>query len=302
MGWVASPELAAAVCNAGGLGILAALRVTPDDLRRSIARVRELTDGPFGVNIWLHDDVRTPASPVELTDDEVRSVQSTLNDFRPRFDLAPSLARPKAGADLVNQAIEVMKPYPLSERAALLMAAAWLRCWRSAPMAFFSEPVSSQPLSRKHPTCGNGASLMTVPRPRLPTASPASGPGYSSRTSPSAGLRREQPHYLACCRQQPAPIYLERPRNSATTSSSRSMPVRVRSSSTIFLAPAPSSSAWSQKLVLPSTNSGKVRPHSGTTTSATPLVNPNPPGDVPRQPHAPSALTEVGTLKRRNAQ
>ncbi len=60
MGGVAGPELVAAVSNAGGLGILAALNLRPDAVRTAIRHVRELTDRPFGVNIWLHDDVRTP--------------------------------------------------------------------------------------------------------------------------------------------------------------------------------------------------------------------------------------------------
>lgn len=47
-------ELAAAVSNAGGLGILTALtQPTPEDLRREIARCREMTDKPFGVNLTL---------------------------------------------------------------------------------------------------------------------------------------------------------------------------------------------------------------------------------------------------------
>ena len=52
MMWVGRAELAAAVSNAGGLGILTALtQPTPDDLRREIDRCRSLTDKPFGVNL-----------------------------------------------------------------------------------------------------------------------------------------------------------------------------------------------------------------------------------------------------------
>ncbi|MGC5616198.1 NAD(P)H-dependent flavin oxidoreductase [Georgenia sp. Z1491] len=52
MQWVSVAELTAAVSNAGGLGILGALtQQTPDDLRAEIARTRELTDKPFGVNL-----------------------------------------------------------------------------------------------------------------------------------------------------------------------------------------------------------------------------------------------------------
>jgi enoyl-[acyl-carrier protein] reductase II len=46
----ASPELAAAVCNAGGLGSVAAVFGSPDRVMQHIARVRELSDRPFAVN------------------------------------------------------------------------------------------------------------------------------------------------------------------------------------------------------------------------------------------------------------
>ncbi len=108
MGGVAGAELAAAVCNAGGLGILAALRLEPQQVRASIRRVRELTDRPFGVNIWLHDDVRSPPDPGAVADDVVLDAQSVLNELRPRFDLEPTLERPEAEANLVDAALEVM--------------------------------------------------------------------------------------------------------------------------------------------------------------------------------------------------
>ena len=46
-------ELVAAVSNAGGLGIHGASAETPDDLRRTTARIRELTSAPFGLNLLL---------------------------------------------------------------------------------------------------------------------------------------------------------------------------------------------------------------------------------------------------------
>jgi nitronate monooxygenase/enoyl-[acyl-carrier protein] reductase II len=46
----ASPELAAAVCNAGALGSVAAVYGSADRVKQHIARVRELTDRPFAVN------------------------------------------------------------------------------------------------------------------------------------------------------------------------------------------------------------------------------------------------------------
>ena len=54
MQWVARAELAAAVSNAGGLGILSALtQPTPEDLVKEITRTRNLTDRPFGVNLTI---------------------------------------------------------------------------------------------------------------------------------------------------------------------------------------------------------------------------------------------------------
>lgn len=49
-------ELAAAVSGAGGLGFLAAGYKTANTLRAEIARVRELTDAPFGVNVFVLDE------------------------------------------------------------------------------------------------------------------------------------------------------------------------------------------------------------------------------------------------------
>src|SRR3984893_5788828 len=54
MQWVGRAELAAAVSNAGGLGILTALtQPTPEDLSREIARCRTMTSQPFGVNLTM---------------------------------------------------------------------------------------------------------------------------------------------------------------------------------------------------------------------------------------------------------
>ncbi len=51
MGWVAGATLCAATCEAGGLGILAAATMTPDQLQSAIDRVRERTQRTFGVNL-----------------------------------------------------------------------------------------------------------------------------------------------------------------------------------------------------------------------------------------------------------
>ena len=61
MMWVGRAELASAVSNAGGLGILTALtQSTPDDLRREIDRCRTMTDRPFGVNLTVLPSMTPP--------------------------------------------------------------------------------------------------------------------------------------------------------------------------------------------------------------------------------------------------
>lgn len=53
MAWIGTAELAAAVSNAGGLGIIGAGHMPPDALRNEIQKVKAMTDKPFGVNVML---------------------------------------------------------------------------------------------------------------------------------------------------------------------------------------------------------------------------------------------------------
>jgi nitronate monooxygenase len=64
MHYVGFAELAAAVSNAGGLGIITGLtQKTPADLAKEIARCREMTDKPFGVNLTFLPTVSAPDYP-----------------------------------------------------------------------------------------------------------------------------------------------------------------------------------------------------------------------------------------------
>ncbi len=63
MGGASTPELAAAVSNAGGLGILGAAACSPSQLKEWIARTRKLTSRPFGVDTLLPASVRRTSEP-----------------------------------------------------------------------------------------------------------------------------------------------------------------------------------------------------------------------------------------------
>jgi nitronate monooxygenase len=64
MHFVGLAELAAAVSNAGGLGIITGLTLgTPEKLAKEIARCRDMTDKPFGVNMTFLPSLKPPDYP-----------------------------------------------------------------------------------------------------------------------------------------------------------------------------------------------------------------------------------------------
>ncbi|KAF4264044.1 hypothetical protein KXW98_007899 [Aspergillus fumigatus] len=87
MQWVGYAELAAAVSNAGGLGILTALtQPTPEDLRKEIRRCRTMTKKPFGVNLTLLPALVPPdyaAYAQVIIDEGVKIVETAGNNPGP---------------------------------------------------------------------------------------------------------------------------------------------------------------------------------------------------------------------------
>jgi nitronate monooxygenase len=108
MGGAAGPALAAAVSQAGGLGIVGATHTAPEDVRKAIRQVRAVTDRPFGVNLLLHTDVYPPAEVSGVPETVVRAVQTVLNRFRERLGLPASFAAPERLPDWATGAIEVI--------------------------------------------------------------------------------------------------------------------------------------------------------------------------------------------------
>ena len=67
MAWIADASLAAAVSNADGLGIIAAMNADAQWLREEIRRARELTDRPFHVGVQYHPEFKSrPNKPHPL--------------------------------------------------------------------------------------------------------------------------------------------------------------------------------------------------------------------------------------------
>ncbi len=105
---IAVPRLAAAVCEAGGIGILAGIGMPIDELRRQIKEVRSLTSRPFGVNLILHTALRPPVDSARIPEDTVGAVQAVLNGFRARLGLPPKTERPPTLPDALPAAFDVI--------------------------------------------------------------------------------------------------------------------------------------------------------------------------------------------------
>ena len=80
-----TPEMVAAVSNAGGLGSLAAAGLNADALRSQVAGIRSKTTKPFNINLFVLD---TPAP----TDHELARAIELLQPVRAELGLAPGSA------------------------------------------------------------------------------------------------------------------------------------------------------------------------------------------------------------------
>jgi enoyl-[acyl-carrier protein] reductase II len=79
MGWIARAQLASAVSNAGGLGIIETSSGQLEEVRAEIVKMRELTDKPFGVNI-AQAFVRDPGIVDFVVDQGVKFVTISAGD------------------------------------------------------------------------------------------------------------------------------------------------------------------------------------------------------------------------------
>jgi len=106
MQWVGRAELAAAVSNAGGLGILTALtQPTPEALQDEIARCRTMTSKPFGVNLTILPSITPP--PYEkyldvVIDSGIKILETAGNN--PKEFIAKAKA---AGVKIIHKCVAV---------------------------------------------------------------------------------------------------------------------------------------------------------------------------------------------------
>lgn len=85
-GSFSTPELVAAVSNAGGIGGYGAYTLSPQEIIQASEKIRSLTNKPYNINLWVSD---TDAIDGKVSDEQYEKAKAT---FKPYFD--------KAGIDL----------------------------------------------------------------------------------------------------------------------------------------------------------------------------------------------------------
>lgn len=98
-----TPELAAAVSNAGGLGSLGIAYASPDAIRSAIKAARALTDRPFQANLFVPPPVAPPLDAAA-----VAHVQALLANLRAGLDLPTELPVPARAAEDFTAQAEVL--------------------------------------------------------------------------------------------------------------------------------------------------------------------------------------------------
>ncbi len=93
MGGAAGPTLAAAVSNAGGLGVVGATGYTPDELRGMIRKLRSLTDKPFGIDLLLPSNIAQSGAREQFAATLPQENIAFVNGLRERFGVPDSTQR-----------------------------------------------------------------------------------------------------------------------------------------------------------------------------------------------------------------
>ncbi|MCJ7841056.1 nitronate monooxygenase [Lederbergia sp. NSJ-179] len=100
-GGVTTPELVAAVSNAGALGTLGAGYMSPEQTQESIRKIKQLTDQPFGVNLFV------PELP-DISEDVIEKANEWLRPFREELNLSEKPEVQKPSASFFEKQIEIM--------------------------------------------------------------------------------------------------------------------------------------------------------------------------------------------------
>lgn len=104
-GGATTPELVAAVSNAGGLGSLAGVLLSPDKLAEEIRRIRTRTGRPFNVNLFV-------LKTVQATSEDLRTAMERLEPIRAELGLSQATVPSKFSEDFAAQLEVLMEEKP----------------------------------------------------------------------------------------------------------------------------------------------------------------------------------------------
>jgi nitronate monooxygenase len=120
-----TPELVAAVANAGGLGSLGAAYLTPAQIAAAVARIRELTDQPFGVNLFTIDSAPLDRAPGPML--------ALLGAYHRELALPPPALPERPAERFDEQAAAILEArVPMFSFTFGIPAPEWLSAFRAA--------------------------------------------------------------------------------------------------------------------------------------------------------------------------
>jgi NAD(P)H-dependent flavin oxidoreductase YrpB (nitropropane dioxygenase family) len=112
MGGAAGPTLAAAVSNAGGLGVVGATGYTPDEMREMIRKVRSFTDKPFGIDLLLPSNLAESGDREQFSASLPAENIEFVKGLRQRFGVPDALParqqRPPLTAQVYRDQVQVV--------------------------------------------------------------------------------------------------------------------------------------------------------------------------------------------------
>lgn len=108
-GGFSTPQLVAAVSNAGGLGSLGAYHLAPEEILETAKAIRALTDRPFGLNLWIsnHDPDLDRLDPAA-----VERLQGLLAPLYAELGITPPAPKRKVPQPFADQVAAILEARP----------------------------------------------------------------------------------------------------------------------------------------------------------------------------------------------
>ena len=118
---VARAPLTAAVSEAGGLGVLGAGGLTPDEVREEVRLIRTMTDKPFGVDIFVSSAVRADTAP--LVAEPPAALSEAIEGLRAQLELPSRSGQAPVGALSTAEELDLIHTQLLEDEVPVIVYA-----------------------------------------------------------------------------------------------------------------------------------------------------------------------------------